>query len=663
MKRILLQQVSGLRNRHLLVVDVLLLSTAPLLALILRLEGVQHLPLYAGSLLWYTLLAVLVRIAVFQIHGLYSRYWRDATVDEMVLVITAAATSTLITGLIFVATHGFSGWGTSLPRSLPILEGFIAFTFAAGSRFSVRLSKLALRRRLSGGTDVLIFGAGGAGQRIAREMVTHSELGLNPVGFLDDDPAKKGLNIARLPVLGGRDRLISEVKQRGVRQVIIAMPSAAGKTIRDIVNLCEEAGVQAKTVPGMNAILDDRVHVSQIRSVEIEDLLRRAPVQTDTDAVGRLLRGRRVLVTGAGGSIGSELCRQILGFHPKAIGLLGHGENSIFDILAELRTRAGTMPDGTAEIEPIIADIRFAGRIDAVFRNFAPDVVFHAAAHKHVPLMESNAVEAVTNNVFGTQNLLNAAAKHNVERFVMISTDKAVNPTSIMGATKRVAERILQKTARDTGRAYSAVRFGNVLGSRGSVIPTFKRQIAAGGPITVTHPEMTRYFMTIPEAVQLTLQASVLGSGGEVFMLDMGEPVRIVDLAVDLIELSGLQVGRDIDIRFTGIRPGEKLFEELLMSGETYAPTRHEKIRIATSAAQQDDPDFEDSLAALNSGTARQSAEEIVRALGRLVPEYSVEEISAERIDPAEYTVVSMGPGMHRISRVARPDDEPRYTA
>jgi FlaA1/EpsC-like NDP-sugar epimerase len=380
------------------------------------------------------------------------------------------------------------------------------------------------------------------------------------------------------------------------------MPTASGKTIREIVSICESVQVQTKIIPGIYELLGGTVRVNQLRDVEIEDLLRREPVQTDIAAVKELIQGKRVLITGSGGSIGRELCRQVFRCGPAELILLGHGENSIFAIHNELNQLGhslspaanGHKSNGTAStlyssiklprLVPVIADIRFLDRLQLIFEQYRPEIVFHAAAHKHVPLMEANPAEAVTNNIIGTRNLLTAALAVDVQRFVMISTDKAVNPTNIMGASKRAAELLVHRAGRESGRPYVAVRFGNVLGSNGSVVLTFKQQIAAGGPVTVTHPDMRRYFMTIPEAVQLVLQAATLGKGDEVFILDMGEPVKIVDLARDLIELSGLEVGRDIDIVFTSPRPGDKLFEELFINGEKHARTCHEKIFISKQA-------------------------------------------------------------------------------
>jgi FlaA1/EpsC-like NDP-sugar epimerase len=426
------------------------------------------------------------------------------------------------------------------------------------------------------------------------------------------------MQIHGVPVLGGQADIPRLIREHGVDRVIIAMPTAPGVVIREIVTVCEKAGVKTKIIPEIYDLLDGSIHVNQIRDVDIEDLLRREPVQTDTAAVRELLRGQRVLVTGGGGSIGGELCRQILRSEPAELVLLGHGENSIFEIYHELQR----LNSGRTKITPLIADTRFPERVQLIVKQVKPTIIFHAAAHKHVPMMEMNPAEAITNNVLGTQNLLEAALANNVAHFVMISTDKAVNPSSVMGASKRVAELLVHRAARESRRPYVAVRFGNVLGSRGSVILTFKKQIAAGGPITITHPDIKRFFMTIPEAVQLVLQAAVLGQGGEVYVLDMGEPVKIMDLAHDLIELSGLQVGRDIAIEVTGLRPGEKLFEELFVPGENYERTRHEKIFIAGNASSFVSDGLDAGINALTAAAERNDRQAILRCLKNLVSEF-----------------------------------------
>ena len=621
-----------LRNRYFVAIDAVGLCLTPALAIVLRTDNLSSLDLYGPALAVYTVLGLAVRLVVFFRFGLYRRYWRYASVDDLVQIVLAVMVAMTVIGAIFFGLRfpAFSAdppsWSIArLPRSLPLLDGMLALALVSATRFSVRIAERSLRRQPKGAKRqrVVVVGAGDAGQMIVKEMQTKPQLGLEPVGFLDDDPRKRGVRIHNVPVWGGRELLESMVHEYGVGQAIIAMPSASGKTIRELVALCEQVGVPAKTVPGMNEILDGSVSVRQVRDVQIEDLLRRDPVQTDVSAVERMVRGCRVLVTGAGGSIGSELCRQIIRCEPAELVLVGHGENSIFTIHNELLHLAN-VTHHVARITPVIADVRDMERLGRVFAAHRPEIVFHAAAHKHVPLMEGNVCEAVTNNVLGTANMLRLSETHDVRHFVLISTDKAVNPSSVMGATKRVAELLVQQAARQSGRPFVAVRFGNVLGSRGSVVLTFKDQIARGGPLTVTHPDVRRFFMTIPEAVQLVLQAATLGQGGEVFLLDMGEPVRIVDLAQDLVRLSGLEVGRDIDIVFTGLRPGDKLFEELFAGGEEYGPTPHDKIFLSLNGKHpvRGPADVELAVRDLVQ-LARQQDDACVRArLQELVPEY-----------------------------------------
>jgi FlaA1/EpsC-like NDP-sugar epimerase len=430
------------------------------------------------------------------------------------------------------------------------------------------------RRKDDTGKRVLIAGAGDAGKLVVKELFASSQqLGLEPIGFVDSDATKHGHMLAGLPVFGPLAHIPEIVERFGVAEIIIAMPSAPGTVIRQVVRAALSCGIPTRTVPSLPEIISKQGNGTGLREVEIQDLLRRDPVETDLAAVAELATSETVLITGAGGSIGAELCRQLARLAPSRLILLGHGENSIFDIFQELTL---SFPD--VEIIPVIADVRDRGRIFFIFQQYRPHAVFHAAAHKHVPLMEDNVLEAITNNVAGTRNVVDAAIDVNVQHFVLISTDKAVRPTSVMGATKRIAEQLVQHAATKHHRNFVSVRFGNVLGSRGSVVPTFLRQIRAGGPVTVTHQEMRRYFMTIPEAVQLVLQAGALGRGGEVFVLDMGEQIRVVDIATDLIRLSGLEVGADIEIKFTGVRPGEKLYEEMFFTAENVLPTDHPKV-------------------------------------------------------------------------------------
>jgi len=636
-----LHRLAHLRNRYYFFLDVLILAVTPTLALWLRKDTLAGIDRYAPALIAYTLVCMAIRLPIFRAFGMYKRYWRYASVEDFAQILIAVLFSTVIIAVLFYGSWNRGIWDVPLPRSIPFINALITLLAVGGTRFTARAAENLLRgARRHEGKRVLIVGAGDAGQSLVRELRNSKQVRLCPVGFLDDDPRKHGLHIHNLPVFGGRNKLVDVVRRYRVAEVIIAMPSAGGKAVRGYLKQCEAAGIPAKTIPGMSAILGGEVTVSRIRNVEIEDLLRREPIRTDIGAVQRLIHGKRVLITGGGGSIGSELCRQVLQCEPSALAVLGHGENSVFEIHEELKMLGGTLcgdlRDLTRDgIQAIIADIRMPDRINSIMAKFQPHMVFHAAAHKHVPLMEANPTEAISNNVLGTLNVIEAARAANVARFVLISTDKAVNPTSVMGASKRVAELLVLRAAQQTGRPYVAVRFGNVLGSRGSVVPIFKQQIANGGPITVSHPEMKRYFMTIPEAVQLVLQASVLGKGGEIFMLDMGEPIRILDLARDLTELSGLEIGRDIDIVYTGVRPGEKLFEELFVPGECYQPTQHEKILIARNAGSFVPDELDEVLETMRTVVAQDDAAGAIACLHKLVPEYQDSSLAAADVDHA----------------------------
>ncbi len=627
--------LNRLRNRHLFLLDLILLPLAVYCSFVLRLDAPSLEPYRIGMML-YAAAAVAITTFTFKQTGIYSRWWRYASVDELVLLVSVVGIATLVASVICFGAR--IAWSDIIfiPRSIPYIYLLLAIAVTAGPRLLIRASATyAVRRRNHNtqmATSVGIMGAGDAGAMIVRELQRNPQLGMRVVGFFDDNKEKHGIVIHGIPVLGDRYAIPKTTEQAGITKIIIAMPTAPGREIREITHICEQAGVETKTIPGIYELLGGTISVNQLRNVEISDLLRRAPVHSDITAVKDLIWGKRVMVTGGGGSIGSELCRQIWRCKPAQLILAGHGENSIFEIHGELRelemrTRAKS-PDGDAKsappsrLLPLIVDVRFPERVRLLFEQCRPDIVFHAAAHKHVPLMEANPPEAITNNVLGTQNLLRAALVAGVDHFVMISTDKAVNPTSIMGASKRVAELLVHQAAVQSGKPYVAVRFGNVLGSRGSAIHTFQRQIAAGGPVTITHPDMKRYFMTIPEAVHLVLQASVLGKGGEVFVLDMGEPIRIVDLARDLIELSGLEVGRDIEIVVTGPRPGEKLFEELFAPGESYTQTPHSKIFIAANASSFIPPTLDTDVSALSLAAAQNDADAIQRLLHRLIPEY-----------------------------------------
>jgi FlaA1/EpsC-like NDP-sugar epimerase len=564
-----------IRNRYLFGSDLLLFASSTVVAFALRFEGFEWGAVQNRSALLYLLFSLPIKLYVFWAVGMYRRLWRYAGIVEVERLISAATASgfiCLVLGL--VVLPGLNLTELRVPLSVLFMDGLLTAAAASLPRFAVRsIGRRGQRRRLKDGRRALIAGAGAAGEMIVKELLSHPQLGLNPIGFVDDDRSKHGHRMCDLPVLGSLSAMKDIVLQHDIDEIVIALPQAPGRVVRQVVRAALAAGAKTRTVPGMYDILSGRVTVASLREVEIQDLLRRDPIQTDLEQVRSLATGETVLVTGAGGSIGSELCRQLARLEPAQLLLLGHGENSIFDIEFELNER---YPNVTCV--PLIADVRDRERMRQIFDTYRPYSVFHAAAHKHVPLMESNISEAITNNVTGTRNVADLAAEFGVEHLVLISTDKAVRPTSIMGATKRVAEEIVQEVAETSGRNFVAVRFGNVLGSRGSVVPTFLRQIRSGGPVTVTHPDMRRYFMTIPEAVQLVLQAGASGKGGEVFVLNMGEPVRILDLATDLIRLSGLEVGTDIEIRFTGTRPGEKLYEELFFTSENALPTSHPKV-------------------------------------------------------------------------------------
>lgn len=646
----------NLRNRHFLLLDILFSLCTPAAAFALRIGTTDWLwNEYRVGLFLFTLASVVVKLPVFYAMGFYRRYWRYASVDELRLIGVTVVQLTIGLTIASWAIQNVSVMpGLGLPRSVPILDGMLTLLAVGGIRFSVRAMGSAHQPNRNGAADkkrVLIVGAGDAGAMIVRELRSSPLVNLEPVGFVDDSPDKQGVYIHGVLVLGKRQDIPKLVQAYHIGEVIVAMPTAPGKTIREIVSLCEAARVPSRTVPGMYEILAGRVSVNQLRHVDIEDLLRREPVKTDSTEVVRMLSGARVLVTGAGGSIGSELCRQILRAGPSRLTLLGHGENSLFLLNQELRR---LFPH--AALDLVVADIRDAARLTSVFQRIRPQIIFHAAAHKHVPLMECNIEEAITNNVLGTRNVAELAEKFQVEQLVAISSDKAVNPTNVMGVTKRIAELLVQEAGVYAGRPFVSVRFGNVLGSRGSVVPFFRQQIAAGGPITVTHPDVTRYFMTIPEAVQLVLQAGAMGQPGNVFVLDMGEPIKIVELARDLIRLSGLEEGRDIDIVFTGLRPGEKLSEELFNPGEDYQRTAHEKIFVIHNgqSAKSSVAPLPDAINELIVA-AQASHPNLQAMLKRIVPEYHPLEAEPERPYYISPSKVAIPPTKQAGAYAARP--------
>jgi len=525
---------------------------------------------------WVIPLGVGVRITVFWLLGLYSWVWYYMGVREVFYLALAIAVSSLVLGGIVAGVEG-----SAFPETLLVVDWLVVMALVGGERLFIRLwREYSARQALSTGSEdqkrLVIVGAGDAAEVVSREIDKRPSLGYRLVGYLDDDLRKVGQRVHGVPVLGTVEDIPSIVSQNKVDEILIAIPSATGETMRRIVAQCQESHAKFRTLPGVYQLVNGKVTVNRIREVEIEDLLRREPYQPDLRERALYLKGSRVLVTGAAGSIGSELCRQIAGFEPACLVLLDWNENGLYEVELEMRRQ---FPELSMEF--VIGDIRSKGKTETVMQLHEPQVVFHAAAHKHVPLMEHNPDEAVLNNILGTKVWIEAATQHGVDRFVFVSTDKAVNPTSIMGATKRVAEMMIQGRSGQSQTKFVAVRFGNVLGSQGSVVPLFRKQIAQGGPITVTHQEIVRYFMTVDEAVRLIIQAAALGNRGEIFVLDMGQPVKILDLARDMIRLSGLKEGEDIEIKFIGLRPGEKLYEETLTEMEGISVTRYEKIFLA----------------------------------------------------------------------------------
>jgi FlaA1/EpsC-like NDP-sugar epimerase len=563
-------------------VDACLLALSFWLAFELRFDdSVPHRfdTLY-GKTVW---VVILTNMIVFVAMRFYTKWWRFTSLRDLQTIFLGVVIGGLVVITILSRWHPIHS--PSVPRGVLLISLVLNLMLIGGARFAVRsiMERPPRGELVATGRRVLVCGAGEAGNILIREMQRNRMLGYIPVGIIDDDPRKRGLRVHGVKTRGTRAQLPRILREQRVDEVIIAMPSAPGAVRREIVEACRKQGVQCTTLPGLPELITGDVTVRRLREVRVEDVLGRAPVEVELAKVARYLNGRTVMVTGAGGSIGSELCRQVAALGVRRLVMVEHSENNLFEIELELRDH------GPTNLAAVIADCKDEASMAQCFQDHRPHIVFHAAAYKHVPMMEHNPLQAIANNALATNLLADLAERFGVERFCLISTDKAVEPKTIMGATKALAERVIETRAQSSRTRFAAVRFGNVLGSSGSVLPIFQRQIAAGGPVTVTHPEMTRFFMTIPEAVQLVLEATGIAEGGDIFVLDMGEPVRIIDLAHRMIELSGRQPGRDIRIDITGIRPGERLHEELFNVDEQVRPTRYGKVMRATRPSL--DPD------------------------------------------------------------------------
>ena len=564
------------RRTCLIVYDIISIVLASYFALVIRYEfDIDAIPSYfMRPVEQFMPINILITLAIFYIFRLYSSLWAFAGETELQNIIVSCVLSTLVNSIVL---QFFKVSSQAVPNSYYFYYMFLLITCIFVSRFSYRFFRSLKHKQQNKKNliSVMVVGAGEAANAIIKEIVNSNFSTMVIKCIIDDDKGKWGRYIQGIKVVGGRDKIVECADVYGVDEIIVAMPSADRTEIRKILEICKDTNCKLRSLPGMYQLVNGEVNVSKLRDVEIEDLLGREPVSVDMDSILGYVQGKVVLVTGGGGSIGSELCRQIASHRPKQLVIVDIYENAVYDVQQELKVE---YPD--LDLVVLIASVRNTNRMNYIFSQYHPDIVYHAAAHKHVPLMEDSPTEAIKNNVFGTFKTAQAAAMSGVQRFVMISTDKAVNPTNIMGASKRICEMIIQTFDKHYETEFVAVRFGNVLGSNGSVIPLFRKQIEAGGPVTVTHPDIIRYFMTIPEAVTLVLQAGAYAKGGEIFVLDMGEPVRILDLAEKLIRLSGYRVGEDIKIEFTGLRPGEKLYEELLMDEEGMKDTANKMIHI-----------------------------------------------------------------------------------
>ncbi len=628
-------QLRNLNFYIVFVVDLVLFSAALFLAYLVRFEFSLD-ELLLVQIIFLLPLVLVVKFGAFFFLGLYKGMFRYAGIADLWKLCRATVLSTLVLMAIILIVHRFQGYS----RAVFLIDGVLSFLFTGGLRLFIRLifreyvenrgknSGFYLFKTNKDLIPVLIYGAGSAGEKLFRELTENPRLNFRVAGFVDDDKKKWGRSIHGITVLGGAKDLCTIKERQKIQEVLIAMPSSTGRQMRAVVEACKACGLKFKTLPGIGEIIDGKVNVKTLRDVNYKDLLRRRPVELDSDKIMGYLNDKVVLVTGAGGSIGSELCRQIIKFQPRQMVLLDVSEAGLYSIQMELKHRAGYQ-----RYSMVLGQIQDEDLIDSVMRRYAPQVIFHAAAYKHVPMLERNPWQAVSNNIRGNQVMLEKALAYGVGHFVLVSTDKAVRPTNIMGASKRVCELLVQSYM-GNGTRMMAVRFGNVVGSSGSVIPLFREQIERGGPVTVTHPEVTRYFMTIPEASQLILQAGAQGEGGETFILEMGTPIKIADMARDLIRLSGKEPDEDIEVQFTGLRQGEKLYEELITEGEGIVPTLHEKILVLKADGKWNGLGSQeafrkhllDQLQDLYSMAVLHDVQGIRCKIKEIVPEYEVQE-------------------------------------
>ena len=609
------------RRFFLFLTDTFLLNACVYLSLIMRFDvGIvsiepQYISNYVENMLPYTIMSLLI----FWLFRLYHSLWQYASIAEVYRIAEAC----IIVEVVHFLSNKIAG--NMLPRSCYFNAAIYLIIAICASRFMYRMIRTVLNkyRNIKTSNNVMIIGAGEATNVIMREIQNSSYLANSNIAcIIDDDRRKVGKYIRGVKVIGTRDKIKEAAKLYDIDEIIFAIPSASNEVKRDILNICKETDCTLKILPGVYQMVDGEINVNSIRNVDVLDLLGRDPIEVDIESIMGYVKDKVIMVTGGGGSIGSELCRQLVSHKPKQLIIFDIYENSAYDIQQELK-----MNCPYANVVTLIGSIRNNTRLEWIFSHYRPDIVYHAAAHKHVPLMEGSPNEAVKNNVAGTWNLARMADKYNTKRFVMISTDKAVNPTNIMGATKRICEMIIQYYNGVSNTEFVAVRFGNVLGSNGSVIPLFKKQIAAGGPVTVTHPDIIRYFMTIPEAVSLVIQAGAYAKGGEIFILDMGEPVKIDDLAKNLIRLSGYTLGVDMEIKYTGLRPGEKLYEELLMAEEGLQDTQNKLIHIG-KPIEFDKDNFEDKLEVLKETAYKEDAMAVRRLVKEFVPTYKPDHVS-----------------------------------